>query len=86
MSPAYSKATLFDRILPYALSIFTTFSDLLEILPSSHLEKKRLGLLGDSDTQIRMRLGLTLQSSYLLSPQQLLLWYISLVNQSHRFH
>lgn len=50
MSPAYSKATLFDRILPYALSIFTTFSDLLEILPSSHLEQKRLGLLGDSHT------------------------------------
>jgi hypothetical protein len=50
MSSAYSKVTLFDRILPYALSIFTTFSDLLEILPSSHLEQTRLGLLGDAHT------------------------------------
>jgi hypothetical protein len=50
MSLAYSKATLFDRILPYALSLFNTFQDLLEILPSFHLEQKRLGLLGDAHT------------------------------------
>jgi hypothetical protein len=72
MSPAYSKATLFDRILPYALSLFNTFSDLLEILAFSHLEQKKLRLLGDAHTSMAespIRLGLTLQSSYLLNPE-----------------
>jgi hypothetical protein len=31
----------FDRILPCVLSLFNTFSDLLEILPSLHLEQKK---------------------------------------------